>query len=206
MKCNKWTLGLAALASAALTLTAAAQETQMKTADGATVVTTNTAEPPPTFSLDADKLLASLTTLSNYVVDVGYAHSVSGKANNLVFATVEYNFNNYAGALVGYDYLSGSGKHEVNGLRGGLTLQAPTTPFASLGYTNLVATPFVYDEVATPQNGNTIGNVLGGGLDFKLATVSKINLHAGIIYENRTGDGVFDGNYVGGYFAASTAF
>lgn len=208
MKFNKWTLGLAAIALM-LASPSHAQNTVTTGANGVVTTTTNNPTPPAQFvspQLALETLLSSATTISNWVADVGYGHSVSGVGRNLAFVTLEYDFDNYAGLMVGYDYLWGNGGHELNALKGGMTLKMPLTPFASLGYTNITATPFAFDLITTPSGGSTVGNVVGGGIDFKLTSIGKVNIHAGGEYESRSGEGAFDGNYIAGYIAATTSF
>lgn len=138
-----------------------------------------------------------IATSTNWVVVGGYGHTVKGTGKNLIFGEVGYNFNNYAGLIGGYDYLWGSNKHQFNSVYGGLTLQLPMHPFTALGstfLTNVVATPFVFDQVATSSS-STVANITGVGIDFSVTSFANLELHAGVSYEKRVGDKVWDGEY-----------
>lgn len=201
--------GVAAALLAAIPLQA--QVTSTTGANGVVTTTTNTATPPATFTIAGglQELGQAIETSTNWAVFTGYGHSINGIGRNLAFLDVGYDFNDYVGAVVGYDYLWGNGGHELNGVKGGLTLQLPMHPFAFLGtsfLTNLVARPLVFDYVATPQGGSTVANIAGAGVDFNVYSWGNLEIHAGVDYETRTGDGAWDGNYVAGHLAISRNF
>lgn len=150
----------------------------------------------------------TIETSTNWAVIGGYGHSATGIGRNIAFAEIGYNFNDYVGLAIGNDYLWGNGQQQYNSLKGGITLQIPMHPFGFLGstsLTNIVCTPLVFDQIATSKS-STVANLLGGGVDFKLYAFANFWLHGGVLYENRTGDSVWGGNYYLGYFAVSRNF
>ena len=139
-------------------------------------------------------LLAS----TNWAVLGGYGHSVKGSAN-LVFGDIAYNFNQYAGVVVGEDYLWTTGAREQNAVKGGLTLQLPMHPFEFLGstsLTNVSAVPFIGLMVSQSKGTSAVSEIVVSGINFNLYKInSALTLNGGIFYESRTGDSYFSGNY-----------
>jgi hypothetical protein len=214
MKFNQWIVGLAAIAVVSLAVPSQAQNTTTVGTNGVSVTTTNTSTPPPVFA-DASftagvrEIGQAISTSTNWVVFAGYGHTINGVGRNVAFADVGYNFNDYVGMVLGYDYLWGNGGKQFNSVRGGMTLQLPMHPFAFIGtssLTNLVVTPLVFEFVATAQGSSAVANVAGGGIDFNLYAFGKLEIHAGVDYETRTGSGSFDGNYALGHIALSRNF
>ena len=71
-------------------------------------------------------------------------------------------------------------------------------------------TPFAEDLMGTPVSGTSdnggLANIAATGVDTRWRLGTKQNckkVHVGVFYENRTGQGYFIGNYLGGYFAIS---
>lgn len=148
---------------------------------------------------DGLKLIGNaISSSTNWAVVSGYGHSTKGD-NNVAFAALSYSLNENVGLLAGYDYLWGDGGSSANTLKGGLTLQLPMHPFGFLGSTfatNIVATPFVADLVATPRHGDAIGNIISTGVNFDVYQFKNFELVSGIQYEKRTGQGGFNGDYI----------
>ena len=191
--------------------TASAQVTTTTGTNGVTTTVTNTATPPATFTIEGGltQIYQALETSTNWAVWAGYGHSVQGVGRSVVFGDIGYNFNDYVGIVVGYDYLWGNGGHELNSVKGGMTLQLPMRPFAFIGstvLTNLTCTPVVFDLVATADGGNDVGNIVGGGVDFDVYAFGNLQIHAGIDYENRSGEGIWNGDYVNFHAALSRNF
>lgn len=161
----------------------------------------------PSFSQGAQIMLDSVLHATNWTVVGGYGRSLESSTKlgnkNVAFAAVAYNFTENVGLIAGYDTLwSGSGATKsstFNSLKGGLTLQLPTHPFAFIGstfLTNVVATPFAGDVLATPKNGDAIGNIVTTGINFDLFAIKNFEVVSGFQYEKRTGQGDWDGNYI----------
>ena len=147
---------------------------------------------------------------TNWNALTGYGHSISGTGKNLTFVDVAYNISDNVGFVVGYDYLWAN--HQVgsfNAVKGGVNLQTTIHPFAFLGstaLTNILVQPFVADLLATPQGSGNIGNIVTTGVNWDFFSFKNFALGAGIQYENRTGQGNWDGNYILGHIAISRKF
>lgn len=162
----------------------------------------------PSFTAAIDLLGKTIENSTNYAVVFGYGHSITGTGKNLGFGEVAYNFNPYVGLALGYDALWGNKQHQFNSLSGGVTLQMKVHPFAFIGstfLTNVVCTPIAFDQVATSK-ASTVANIIGAGVDFDAFNFSNWGLHLGIDYEKRTGDPVWDAEYVLGHIALSRNF
>lgn len=159
----------------------------------------NLLPPLPSVAAGIEEIGAAVASSTNWAIVGGYGHSIGGSEKaNLVFADVAYNFNDFAGLVLGYDYLWDGQGHELNAVKGGATLKLPMHPLVFLGFdslTNFVMTPFASDLIATPQGGSSVGNIITSGFDFDLFAWNKLEIHAGVQWEQRTGDGRFDGNY-----------
>jgi hypothetical protein len=204
--------GLAGMAlSLALPTLTQAQVTTTIGTNGVPVTTTNTATPPANFNKigAALKLIGqTLSESTNWAAAAGYGRDVSGGDRNVAFAQLAYNFNDYVGLVLGYDYMFGAPGHQFNSVKGGMTLQLPMHPFAFIGstfLTNLVCTPLVFDEIATSSS-SSVANIVGAGVDFDLYNFGNLAIHAGVDYENRTGDAVWSGDYALFHFALTRNF
>jgi len=117
----------------------------------------------------------------------------------LVAGEFAYGFNQYVGLIAGVEGLYSKGtKSQFSAVKGGLTLSYPLHPFAFLGstpLTNIVASPFVSDQIATPSGGSNLGNLLIYGLNFNVVEFANFELIGGVDYETRTGQGYWDGDY-----------
>lgn len=160
-------------------------------------------------SQDFSNLAKDIGSATNWTAIAGYGHSTAGN-KNVVFADVAYNFNANVGVIVGYDYLFGNGNSQANIIKGGVSLSATIHPFAFIGstsLTNIVAQPFVADLLATPKNSSVgIGNIVTTGINFDIYKFKNFELDAGIQYENRTGQGFWNGSYILGHIGISRKF
>jgi len=143
---------------------------------------------------------------NDYLLSTNSALVVAGGAKTTDFkqyilaVDYLYNFNDNAGLLIGVDDIFGgpNGTSQLSALRGGLQLKTTIEPLQVFGVTNFVATPFAAELVSTALNGANAGNVglvTIAGADFNLYQFRWGNLHAGGMYENRTGEGWASGNY-----------
>jgi hypothetical protein len=153
----------------------------------------------PSFTAGVQEMANAISTTTNWTVVTGYGRGTSGN-KNVVFSDVAFNFNNNVGLVVGYDDLFGTGKPQANVVKGGVTLSATIHPFSFIGstfLTNIVGTPFVADLIASPKNTSSgIGNIVTTGYNFDVYAFKNFELTAGAQYENRTGQGAWDGNYI----------
>lgn len=157
-----------------------------------------TNSPVPSFSVGLREMADAVSSSTNWTVVAGAGRSTTG-SKNLAFGDVCYAFNDNVGAVIGYDYLWGHGASEFNSVKGGLTLQATIHPLAFIGSTfatNIVGTPFVGALVATPKTGDNIGLITTAGINFDVFRFKNFSLDAGAQYENRTGQGGWNGNYI----------
>ena len=196
------------MAAFALVMSSHCQNVTNTTSGGTTVIT-NTGS----FS-DGFKIMAqAITSGTNWTVLGGYGRStksmLTSRGNNIAFMDVAYQFDGPVGLVAGYDYLWAKGQSQANAVKGGVTLSATIHPLAFVGstfLTNVVGTPFVGDLLATPKNGNAIGNIVTTGINFDLVAIKNFELSLGAQYENRAGQGVWDGNYVLGHAALTRKF
>lgn len=107
-----------------------------------------------------------------------------------------------SGPIVGYDELWMPHVKQINSLSGGWQLSLTENPFTFTKVsflTNMVATELAYNLVATPRDSaNSIGDIVGTAvmLDFYPKGFDGFHIKALGAYENRTGQGAFNGNYV----------
>lgn len=149
---------------------------------------------------------AAVTT-TNAAIVAGGGHSLKGK-NTMAFGAYFYNMNNNAALMLAYDDIWSGPKHQASVLRGGIRLNERLYPFQKFGITGFYTTLYAFDAVATPLNGTSnnggLANVAGTGADFNWDLYQhKLLLHLGAFYENRSGQGWADGNYLGGYAGLS---
>jgi hypothetical protein len=160
-------------------------------------------------------ILATLTSLAqdvtsgtNWSIVGGGGISTDGK-NGLAYAVVAYDFTANVGVIAGEDVLFASGQHQFNSLKGGITLKTQIAPLSWTGISwlqSVQGTPFVADLIATGNGGSSVGNIVATGMDFNVYAFSNFELSIGAEYDNRTGQGIYDGNYVSGHLAISRKF
>lgn len=172
--------------------------------------TTVTAEESPTISDGLKEIGQAIANSTNWNIVAGGGHSVKGN-NWLVFGDVVYNLNENVGLVAGVDGLFSGNEHSANIVKGGITLSLPMRPLAFVGstfLTNIVATPYVGDMLATPTGGDDsdIGNLTVAGANFNLFSFKNFELNAGAGYENRQGQGRWDGNYIFAHLGISRNF
>lgn len=142
---------------------------------------------------------SALATATNWTVTAGYGHALKGNGS-LGFADLAYNFSENVGVVLGVDNMFGGGKSEWNDVRGGVSLSLNLHPFAFIGGTNFLtrmnATTFVADLMATPRNGNAIGNILVTGVAFDLFRVKNFDVGFLAAWEQRSGQGDASGKYL----------
>jgi hypothetical protein len=166
----------------------------------------------PTVSGGLQQLYDAALGSTNFALAVSGGVKLADTHVKIAAVDYLYNFNENAGLLIGFDYLWGSQTNgsAANVVKGGLNLKADIQPFKNFGLTNIVATPFVAELVATPvsgtQNNGGAGLISVAGLDFRIVTWKSITLHGGGFYENRTGQGWANGNYALIHLAASRGF
>jgi hypothetical protein len=189
MKFNKWKLGLAALLLAC-GLSVKAQ----------TIL-------PPSFTGLMTNVWGAITG-PGWTAGGGYGHSVSGVGRNIAGAGVAYDFVNGVGLYVGYDTLWSHSQSQQNTVKGGVTLNATITPlsFLSSSLTNITATVYVGELMATGIGNNAVGAITVTGAKIHLLNFKNFELHIDPWYENRQGQSYWDGNYVGVYLMATRLF
>jgi len=168
-----------------------------------TVIVTN-AQTMPGFSAGLQMIYDSVTVSTNYAVIAGAVRSTTG-SRNIGFVDYAYNFSQNVGLVLGYDYCTSHGHASVaNLIKGGISLQASIAPFKQFGITNFCIVPFGSVVIAT-GNG-VVGEIVSGGAKAVIASYKGFNFNLGALYESRTGEGYWDGRYVGGFVAASKGF
>lgn len=178
-------------------------------ANGQEVIVTNPAPAMPSFSSGLQQIYDAATSSTNFGLVTGYARSTTGN-RNVGFAELGYNFDSVQalGLVIGYDYCWTSKQSgipsQANLVKGGIQLKADVKPLKQFGLTNFTVTPFGFALVAS-GNGN-VSEIIGGGAKTTVATFKGINLNLGVLYENRTGAGYWDGRYLGGFFAMTKGF
>ncbi len=192
MKFNKWIIGLGAVCVLAFSTAASAQNTNAQTS-------INDLLPEASFGHGLIEMGQAVGNSTNWDIVGGYGRGMKG-GNNVAFAALNCRLNEFTGVILGYDYLwSDKGSHQFNSLKGGLSLSTQIHFLKFLGQPKLesfdLVTPFVADLIATPRNGNAIGNIVTVGFNYEIYTVLNLKIEAGYQYERRMGQGEFDGNY-----------
>jgi hypothetical protein len=141
---------------------------------------------------------------TNWAVYATAGHSLT-KNFWLAGVGVAYNVTPVVAPIFGVDERWNGKQHVFSSVQGGLQLQLPVQPLVSLGISNFWMTPFVGDMAASGNGGNVVGNVVISGVDFDLYNWSVWALHLGGEYENCSGQGVYDANYLSAHFALSRA-
>ena len=170
-------------------------------------VTVTNAQTMPSLSSGLQQIYDAATSSTNYGVAIGGGRSTTGQ-KNVAFAELLYNFTPSVGMLIGYDYLW-TGKQagvpgQANLVKGGLNLQADLHPLKQYGFTNFTVTPFGFALVASGNGG--VSEIMGAGVKTQLYTFKGFNLNGGVLYEDRTGAGYWNGRYVGGFLAITRGF
>jgi hypothetical protein len=162
----------------------------------------------PDILADLQSGLGDLTSGTNWSAAVGGGLSTDGK-NSIVYGVICYSFTKNVGVIAGYDYLMNKAGNQSSSLKGGITLSTQIMPLSWTGVSflqSIKGTPFVADLVASGKGGQSIGNIVATGIDFDLYAIKNFELSAGAEYDNRTGQGIYSGNYITGHIALSRTF
>ena len=162
----------------------------------------------PNLMGDFGNLAKDITSGTNWSIVGGYGLSTDGK-NQVAYGVVAYDFTDNVGIIAGEDVLFSKGGHQWNSLKGGITLKTTIQPLKFTGVSwleNINGTPFVADLIATGNGGSSVGNIVATGMDFNLYAFKNFELSAGAEYNNRTGQGIYSGNYITGHLAISRKF
>jgi len=187
------TFGLAVLLATACGLSVQAQSN-------------NTAGPVQPNLISAPSLMGGIeqigeafTSATNWTADASFGRGLSGGDNNIAFVGAAYNFVDNVGIIAGYEIIYGKGKPQVSTVAGGITLNGSIKPLAFFGGTGwtskLSGRLYVNDLLATPRNGNALGNLIITGISFNIVSFKNFEFVAGASYENRQGQGKYDGGY-----------
>lgn len=137
---------------------------------------------------------------SNGVFVVTAARKLTGNANRFSVDYL-YSFNSIAGLVIGIDDIRSGNYSQASILKGGLNLQANVYPFKNFGVTNFFLTPYAFAVVTTPMGGTSnnggIGQLTGTGVSFEQKFSKNLSLEVGGFYENSTGEGAYNGNWIG---------
>jgi len=160
--------------------------------------TNNTAGPlQPSLMGGIQQIGAAFESATNWGVGVGYLRSLTGNYN-IATADVVYNVSGNVGLVVGYEDLFGTGKNQIDSVKGGVSLSLPMHPLAFIGQpwaANIEGTPFVSDCVASGNGG--VGNLVITGIAFKTTTFANFKLEVTPMYENRTQSNAYGRNFAG---------
>ena len=174
----------------------------------------------PSLSHSLQELWDVTAGSTNGAVVLSAGRGMTGN-KNFMSADYVYNLSQNAGLIIGYDYLFSNDKRmgaaSANILKGGLNLQAVIYPFKRFSSdTNSFAdtfhvTPFAALLIITPASGTSNNGGIGQasliGADWESPLLlKKVHLHLGGFYENRTGQGLWNGNYVALHGAVSYGF
>jgi hypothetical protein len=160
-------------------------------------------------SFGADSMLQPLFNADKWNAGAGYAHSISGGGRSVAFAEASYNFSTNVSAIAGGDYLFTQHHHQAEVLKGGLSLKTQVYPLVFTGSKTLAAVranPWAADLLCTPKGGgNNVGNLALVGLDVDLFSFDSGQYWVSLdgFYENRSGQGYWDGQYAGVFLALS---
>jgi len=179
---------------------AAKAQTTTNASGGATTIIN-----PVSFPASANAVTAGFEAIGQAVLDstnwtvATFAGADTTFAKYIVGVEAAYGFNQYVGLVAGVEDLFSKGhQSQFSAVKGGLSLQFPLHPFAFLGstaLTNVVASPFISDQIATPSGSANLGNLTIEGLNFNLVGFSNFEVVGGVDYEQRTGQGYWNANY-----------
>lgn len=168
--------------------------------------TTNTA---PTLQGGLQELATAVTASpTNFAPIVGYERGLKGD-KSIAFGGVAYQIVSSTALYVGYENARVDGKSTANMVKGGVNFSADLYPLkgwesAWAGFGKLKVSPFAFAGMATGS----------GSAEALLATGAKVDvwhykaftLDLAGIYENRSGNSDFEGNYIGGFLAGHLSF
>lgn len=164
---------------------------------------TNAAPAMPAFTSDPtpngaiNQFVDAAINSTNFALVTAVGMKIGDSKIKIAAVDYIYNVSGNVGLILGYDYLWGSEVqgNSANVVKGGLQLRTELSPFKGA----FKVTPFVAELVASPvsgtQNSGGAGIISVVGFDVKLWQFKSIVLHGGYLYENRTAQGDFTGNY-----------
>lgn len=170
---------------------------------GSLLAQTNTPPPKP-ISEVIGNTLGSIQNWSAYVYGT-YAPDAPKKYGGGLLAV--YNVNENFGAGVGLDALG----TEFNMVSGNITLKVPTHPLSFIGWTNVVATPFLLAGIGTPMGGagkanGNISTIAGAGTALDVFTVKGFQASIGYEYSQWSGASAFSGAHHHVFFGFRKGF
>jgi hypothetical protein len=127
------------------------------------------------------------TTGNHNIASYDYLYALTTQPNGLG-----------AGLIVGGDCMFGGGSSaQWNDVKGGFAIKYQFN-LGAIGFTNTVLEVYGGTAVATPRSPAVgVGNITFVGLDYRLKLYQRIYFHIDPAYQTRTGQGEFDGNYLG---------
>jgi hypothetical protein len=151
---------------------------------------------------------------SNGVFVATGARKLVGNANRFsldyIYSLTPGATNVGAGLVIGIDDIRAGSLSQANVLKGGVTLNANVYPFKNFGATNFFVTTYAFSLVATPTSGTSnnggIGQLSGAGASYEQHFTKNLSLELGGFYENATGEGKYNGNYLGVLFGLHYRF
>lgn len=152
--------------------------------------------------------LSDITSGTNWTVAVGGGLSTDGK-NGVAYGVIAYDFSENVGVIVGEDVLFNHSGHQWNSVKGGITLKTQIYPLKWTGVSwleNIQGRPYVADLIASGHGGSSVGNIVSTGMDFQIYAFKNFAIGIGAEYDNRTGQGIYDGNYISGHADLSRTF
>lgn len=168
-------------------------------ASGLMAQTADTNAAPKSIAASLGDIAKAITSTKDWHLVGGYGHSVGGAdGTSLWFVGAAGDFNDNLGGYLGVDTLKNGTGSTFNDVKGGLTLKTTIQPFAFLGstsLTNVTGQPYVGVMLSTAHGGNAVGEINVAGINFEVWSFKNFVLEAGAGYEQRNGQGAFDGNY-----------
>ncbi len=131
---------------------------------------------------------------TNGIVLFTAARKLEGNINRFS-ADYVYSISTYSGLVLGVDDIRSGGKSQNSILRGGVTFQTPIVPFKV--WPKFVLNPFASALVATSTSNGDVGLLAITGVDWDWVINNNWDLDAALFFENATGEGDANGNYVG---------
>lgn len=151
-----------------------------------------------------------IATSTNLAV---FTFAGSSLKNHLVMVGggLSYNITPIVAPVLALDYRFRVRKTQQNAndkdvftcVQGGLNLELPVQPLATVGVTNFWVTPFAGVLAANGNGGSVVGSIYLAGVNVNLVDFGVWNIYFGVEYENCQGQGAFNENYVLGHIAAS---
>ena len=143
------------------------------------------------------------STSTNAAIDLEYLRGLHGN-KNIAAATYAYGLTTNAALLVSYDrawtHADIPEQSHSDMLKGGLSLSTTLTPLKTWGLTNFVLRIGGYEEAGSVTSGTGSGklvNVAGAFTDSQIRLYKAVYFHFGGLFQNRTEEGYFNGNYAG---------